>query len=456
MATRFTFLLILVLSAFTVQAAEVRSIETTGGSDHRQLVLALTGPVEHQVFALQGPDRIVIDLKQTTFKGRVPGIAGDDALVTSIRTGIRKGTDLRVVIDLKRGVQFTDTLLSAEGKQGHRLVVDLAGGGSPAAKPDVEPDAPTLDEPEQAVATTAAPVVEMPAVEPRDIVIAIDAGHGGADPGAIGAKGSREKDVVLAIAKRLKRRVDAEPGMKGVLVRTGDYFIPLRKRMQIARKHKADFVVSLHADAFKDNRARGSSVYVLSKSGASSEAARWLAEKENAADLVGGVSLDDKDQVLASVLLDLSQTATMQASYDAASEVLRNLRKLGPVHASKVQNARFAVLKSPDIPSMLVETAFISNPTEEKKLLNGSHQELLANAVIDGVKSYFALYPPPGTLLAMQDADSAAQTYVCVSGDTLSGIASRYRVSLARLRQHNGLNSDTIHVGQVLQIPIGS
>ena len=400
MLMRLLIFLVLALSAFGGQAAELRAIQTTGDDPHhRQLVLELTGPAEHQIFTLENPDRLVIDLKQTTLRGKAPGVAGDDVLVKEIRTGIQQGTDLRVVVDLKQRVRFSDSLVSAGDGQDRRLVVKLSSGGAPPAKPvdrpeTIAPKTPVQAEPQEtATATVAAPVVAMPVVQPRDIVIAIDAGHGGADPGAIGASGTREKDVVLAIAKRLKKRVDAEPGMKGVLVRSGDVFIPLRKRMQIAREHKADFFVSIHADAFHDNRARGSSVYILSKSGASSEAARWLAEKENAADLVGGVSLDDKDQVLASVLLDLSQTATMQASYDAASEVLRNLRRLGPVHASKVQKARFAVLKSPDIPSMLVETAFISNPAEEKKLLNSNHQELLAKAVLEGVKNYFNLWP---------------------------------------------------------------
>ena len=339
------------------------------------------------------------------------------------------------MLDLKQPVKYKSFLLEPNDQYGHRLVVDIAA---------------------KAGAGTSLPVVTEiipPADKPRDIIIAIDAGHGGEDPGALGRHGTREKDVVLAIARRVKAAVDAEPGMKGVLVRTGDYYIPLRNRMTIARKHKADFFVSIHADAFKDARARGSSVYVLSKRGASSEAAKWLAEKENSADLVGGVSLDDKDEILASVLLDLSQTASMQASHDAADQVLRNLRKLGPVHATKVQKARFVVLKSPDIPSMLVETAFISNPKEEKKLRDPSHQTQIARAILDGVKRYFERYPPPGSLIAMEAA-MAPQTYICERGDTLSEIASRHRISLAKLRSHNGLKSDTIRVGQILQIPV--
>lgn len=431
----FAFLLTLLAWPLTSGAAEVQAIRTWSAPDQTRLVFDITSPSEHKLFTLDKPDRLVIDVKGTQYRGAAPTPDLKDVFISSIRSGIRAGTDLRVVLDLKQPVKYKSFLLEPNDQYGHRLVVDIAA---------------------KAGAGTSLPVVTEiipPADKPRDIIIAIDAGHGGEDPGALGRHGTREKDVVLAIARRVKAAVDAEPGMKGVLVRTGDYYIPLRNRMTIARKHKADFFVSIHADAFKDARARGSSVYVLSKRGASSEAAKWLAEKENSADLVGGVSLDDKDEVLASVLLDLSQTASMQASHDAADQVLRNLRKLGPVHATKVQKARFVVLKSPDIPSMLVETAFISNPKEEKKLRDPSHQKQIARAILDGVKRYFERYPPPGTLIAMEAAREP-QTYICERGDTLSEIASRHRISLAKLRSHNGLESDTIRVGQILQIPV--
>ena len=431
----FAFLLTLLAWPLTSGAAEVQAIRTWSAPDQTRLVFDITSPSEHKLFTLDKPDRLVIDVKGTQYRGAAPTPDLKDVFISSIRSGIRAGTDLRVVLDLKQPVKYKSFLLEPNDQYGHRLVVDIAA---------------------KAGAGTSLPVVTEiipPADKPRDIIIAIDAGHGGEDPGALGRHGTREKDVVLAIARRVKAAVDAEPGMKGVLVRTGDYYIPLRNRMTIARKHKADFFVSIHADAFKDARARGSSVYVLSKRGASSEAAKWLAEIENSADLVGGVSLDDKDEVLASVLLDLSQTASMQASHDAADQVLRNLRKLGPVHATKVQKARFVVLKSPDIPSMLVETAFISNPKEEKKLRDPSHQKQIARAILDGVKRYFERYPPPGTLIAMEAAREP-QTYICERGDTLSEIASRHRISLAKLRSHNGLESDTIRVGQILQIPV--
>lgn len=239
--------------------------------------------------------------------------------------------------------------------------------------------------------------------------------------------------------------------MRAVMTRTGDYYVGLRKRMKIARQHKADLFVSIHADAFHDSRVRGSSVYTLSNRGASSEAARWLAESENAADLVGGVSLDDKDDLLASVLLDLSQTATRQASMDAADQVYRQLKGLGKTHGKRVQQAGFMVLKSPDIPSMLVETAFISNPNEEKRLRDPKHQQKLAKSLVKGVRSYFHTMPPPGTYLAARQP----RKHVISRGETLSVIAQQYRVSLASLRSVNGLAGDHIRIGQVLKIPGG-
>jgi N-acetylmuramoyl-L-alanine amidase len=243
----------------------------------------------------------------------------------------------------------------------------------------------------------------------RDLIIAIDAGHGGDDPGAIGKNGTREKDVVLAIARELSSRINAEPGMRAVLTRNGDYFIPLRERMQRARAQQADLFVSIHADSVLNRAIDGSSVYILSQRGASDEAARWLAERENASDLIGGVSLDDKDDVLASVLLDLSQSAALSASETAAESVLRELTRVGEVRKPQVQQARFMVLKSPDIPSMLVETAYISNPGEEQRLREHAHQAKLAEAIRAGLHDYFYANPPPGTHIAQLVAGGSPQ-----------------------------------------------
>jgi N-acetylmuramoyl-L-alanine amidase len=270
------------------------------------------------------------------------------------------------------------------------------------------------------------------------------------DPGAIGKKRTREKDVVLRIARELKKTIDAQPGMQGVLTRDGDYYIPLRGRYEKARKARADLFVSIHADAFSKRSVRGSSVFVLSARGASSEYARLLADSENASDLVGGVTLNDKDDMLASVLLDLSQSATMEASHSVADSVFGSLSTLGKTHKNHVEHANFMVLKSPDVPSILIETAFISNPSEEKRLKNPAWQRKTARAITDGIQNYFYLSPPPGTLIA---ANRQQVKYRVVRGDTLGEIADRYRVSLYSLRRVNQIKGDNIRVGSELLIP---
>ena len=337
----------------------------------------MTSPVRHDIKLLSGPDRVVIDLQNTEPFAELPQPALHDGYVQNIRHG-QHGDFLRVVLDLKKRAQAKSFLLTPNKHYGHRLVVDVYD-----------------TEKQQVVIKEAAPASGY-----RDVVVAIDAGHGGEDPGAIGQRGTHEKTVVLQIAKKLAQVINREHGMRAVLTRSGDYYLPLRKRIALARRHKADLFISIHADAFTNRKVRGSSVYVLSSRGASSEHARWLAERENASDLIGGVSLDDKDGLLASVLLDLSQTASLEASIDVAEEVLMGLKKVGKVHKPGVESAAFAVLKSPDIPSLLVEAAFISNPQEEKKLKSAAYQQKLAKAVAAGVKRYFVDNAPDGTLLA--------------------------------------------------------
>jgi N-acetylmuramoyl-L-alanine amidase len=411
-----------------VQVA-IERIHAWPAPDHTRVVFDVAAPVEHTLFMLRNPDRVVVDLRNARLAGVLPGAADDDPLLARIRAGARTGGDLRVVFDLRAAVRPRSVMLKPNAQYGHRLVIDLQPQRDAAAATAVAP---------------AAVEVEMP----RDVIVALDPGHGGADPGAIGPGRTREKMVVMAIAERLQRLIDREPGMRAVLTRKGDYYVGLRKRMEIARGYGADLFVSIHADAFNDTRVNGSSVYILSRNGASSEAARWLAEQENAADLVGGVSLDDKDEVLASVLLDLSQTATISASTDAATRVLTELKRVGKTHKRHVERAGFMVLKSPDIPSMLVETAFLSNPHEERRLTDPDFQRRLAQAVLDGIKTYFAESPPPGTLFA-------ARRHTIERGDTLSGIASRYGVPIASLRSANDLADDLVRVGQVLTIPGG-
>jgi N-acetylmuramoyl-L-alanine amidase len=371
----------------------------------------------------------VIDVPAAT---AADGMQASGGLVKGIRAAKNTPDTLRIVLDLKQAARPRSFSLKPNGQYGHRLVIDLypeqaAAAGKAPAQPAVK----------RAVVT--------PPGKARDLVIAIDAGHGGDDPGAVGRRKTREKDVVLAIAKRLASLVEKEPGMRPVLIREGDYYIGLRKRIQKAREHRADLFISIHADGFKDHRASGSSVFVLSRRGASSEMARVLAARENAADLVGGVSLDDKDDLLREVLLDLSQTATLEASFSVADNMLGELKHIGKTHKSSVQQAGFVVLKSPDIPSILVETAFISNPAEEQKLRDAKHQQRLAHAMLRGIRDYFGKHPPPGTLMARQ--------YVVKRGDTLSEIAQQFSVSLNSLRGYNSLKSDTLRVGETLRIP---
>ncbi|MEE8296681.1 MAG: N-acetylmuramoyl-L-alanine amidase, partial [Hyphomicrobium sp.] len=354
--------------------------------------------------------------------------SSSERLVARVRSAPRKKHDLRVVLDLKDRVRPKSFLLKPNSTYGHRLVIDLF----PSADSQSEPRVVKVSPVERG--------------ELRDVTVVIDPGHGGEDPGATGYSGIREKHLTFAIAKKLADLLNQQRGMRAVMMRTGDYYVGLRKRMKIARENRADLFVSIHADAFRDSRVYGSSVYVLSRNGASSEAARWLAEQENAADLVGGVSLDDKDDLLASVLLDLSQTATLSASMNAGADVLVELKKLGKTHKNSVQQAGFMVLKSPDIPSILVETAYISNPDEERKLTNVGHQQALAAAIVTGVRNYFEHHAPPGTLLALRK-------HVISKGDTLSELAARYQVPLSSLRSTNRLTGDGLKVGQVLRIP---
>jgi N-acetylmuramoyl-L-alanine amidase len=342
---------------------------------------------------LQNPDRVVIDLAGARID-EARSLPDGQGFVKQLRVGEQSDGDLRFVIDLSSPASPRSFDVPPAASYGHRLVVDL----SP-------------------LAVNAPPKVVKSADDAhgRDVIVAIDAGHGGIDPGSIGKSGTREKQVTLAIARRLKERIDREPGMRAVLTRDSDYFVELRDRIVRARRQQADMFVSVHADSYRDRSVVGSSVYVLSARGASDESARWLADRENAADLVGGVSLDDKDSVLASVLLDLSQGASMSASVAAAEKVMDELDRIGNVTRRGVKHAGFLVLKSPDIPSILVETAFISNPTEEARLGSGRHQQRLAEAIYEGVRGYFYENPPPGTLIAQLRSQSRDSTVIATA-----------------------------------------
>ncbi len=424
------FLLAFCTSAFS---AEVSGLRVWAGPDKTRAVLDLDDSTEYSLFTLQNPDRVVIDLKGGRLDEAATLPSGTSGAIRSVRHGKPDKDTLRVVLDLAEASELKSFLLAPTGQYGHRLVVDL------------------YDKNRAQVAEAVRTIASIQGGD-RDIVVAIDAGHGGEDPGAIGKNRTREKDVVLQIAKRLKKEIDAKPGMRGVLIRTGDYYIPLRNRYEKARKHRADLFVSIHADAFKKRSVRGSSVFVLSQRGASSEFARLIAQGENAADLVGGVSLNDKDDLLTSVLLDLSQSATIQASNQVASDILKSIGRTTRVHKDHVGRANFMVLKSPDVPSVLVETAFISNPTEEKRLTQLEFQQNMARAIARGIQNYFFRSPPPGTWLA---ANRDGTRHVVSRGETLGGIANRYNITLSRLRQANNLSTDIIRVGAELVIPTG-
>jgi len=452
-------LLLVLISMPVLASVKVNEVRYTVAPDTSRLVLDLSNSPNYKVFTLPNPARVVIDLDNARLRSALPNVNVSGSPVQALRSGIRHGRDLRLVLDVSGKVAIKSFVLQpASGNQGYRLVVDLqAGAAVPVIVPPVPQAAPVVSaipaSVHQSTPVSPEPVVVAHAPSEshlRDVVVAIDAGHGGIDPGAHGPHGVKEKNVTLAIARQLQKLLSTEPGIKPVMIRDGDYFVPLRKRVVKAREAKADLMISIHADAIDDRSVRGSSVYVLSESGASSEAARWLAEKENAADLVGGVSLDDKDDVLKSVLLDLSQTATIEASDRAGSKVLDELGTVGRLHRHHIEHAGFVVLKAPDIPSMLIETAFISNPQEERKLKSLRYQKQLAEAIVEGVRDYFQENAPPGTKIALANAE---RKYTISKGDTLSGIADQYGVSVHTLRVSNKLNSDRLYVGTVLRIP---
>ena len=454
--------LLAALAADVLAAAEVRGVRLWRAPDNTRLVFDLSGPVQHSVFTLTAPNRIVIDINGAKLATRLEQLSTSNTPITAVRSAQRTPNDLRVVIDLSSTVTPKRLSLAPNQQYGNRLVVDLFDQEAAANEASAPQVATAPSTPQAPVTPTRPAPSKLPPVPggKRDIVIAIDAGHGGEDPGALGPKGQHEKSVTLAIAKELQRQINQEKGFRGELVRTGDYFIPLRKRTEIARKKGADLFVSIHADAAPSRSAFGASVFALSDRGATSETARWLADNENRSDLIGGVgsvSLDDKDRMLAGVLLDLSMTATLSSSLNVGQKVLSNVGQVTSLHKRRVEQAGFMVLKSPDIPSILVETGFISNHNESQKLTSASHQQALARSIKTGVKQFFQQNPPPGTYIAMlRDQGKIAmgpREHVVTSGESLALIAQRYEVSTASLRSANSLSSDTIKVGQVLKVP---
>ncbi|MHC8441470.1 MAG: N-acetylmuramoyl-L-alanine amidase [Candidatus Eutrophobiaceae bacterium] len=425
------FLLALPLVVSHAQDNKVEKVRVWAAPDNTRVVFDIARPAQYAKLRLDAPPRVVLDIADTPFYAPNLKIARNDRYLKGMRTAVGADGKLRIVLDLQRNdVDLRIFQLEPNRHYGHRLVVDLL-------------------EPKRTVSKDLGTAGQHGSRSSRDVIIAIDAGHGGEDPGAIGAGNTHEKKVVLVLAKQLVAEINQQRGMRAILTREGDYFMALRKRIEVARRNEADLFISLHADAFHDHRVRGSSVYVLSQKGASSEMARWLADRENDTELIGGVVRERKDDMLWSVLLDLSQTKSLEKSIEVAEHILEGLKGIGDVHRDRVQSAGFAVLKSPDIPSILIETAFISNPLEEKKLLDRRYQKKLVDGIVKSLHSYFFDFAPEGTLLAEQ----RRLQYVIRSGDTLSEIAKRYKVSVKSLRWHNRLKSDLVRTGQTLIIP---
>ena len=423
-------------AAETGQQVSINSVRIRQSPERTRLVFDLGGFVEHSVFLLDNPLRLVIDIRNARLVASLGELKLSDTPVTDLRSAVRNRQDLRVVLDLTARIKPRSFVLKPILQYGDRLVIDLYA-------------------PDRLVTTVRQ--ADRISRQMKDVIIAIDAGHGGDDPGAVGKGRIFEKDIVLAIARHLEMLLEKEPGYKTLMIRSNDYYVGLRKRTRIARRSKADLFISIHADAFMTAEARGASVYAISQKGATSEQAQYLAERENRADLIGGVdsvSLDDKDDLLAGVLLDLSMTNSLNAALEVGGEVLKSIRTVTKLHKKEVEQAAFAVLKSPDVPSILIETGYVSNPKDAAALKTKAHQKKLARAIYQGVTRYMEKNSPPGSFLAWKNhGQPNVVKYTIVRGDTLSAIAQKYRVSADRLRKINQLRNDVIRIGQVLQIP---
>lgn len=392
------------LCSFSASATDLRDLRVWDGPESTRVVFDLSGATSHKVFTLSNPDRIVIDIAGIGESGiKVANKATGKGVVKTVRSGPRDGA-LRVVLDVTEPVTPKSFAMAPTEQYGDRLIVDLYGR-TPTLDELVEATAGTKTETKaepkaeirvEAEAKTEPKLKVAPTIKfaEKPIIIAVDAGHGGEDPGAISKRGLQEKDVALSIARKLAAQINAQPGMKAVLTRDGDYYIGLRERTVKARKAQADMFVSVHCNAYKDTSLRGSAVYVLSNRGATSEHARWLAHKENSADLVGGLELGGRDNELAAVLIDLSQASSMEASFDVGSRLLKSLGGINTLQKAEVQQAGFMVLKSPDIPSVLVETAFITNEQDEKLLRDRAYHDKIARSLLEGIQGYFKSYRP--------------------------------------------------------------
>lgn len=447
---------ILVASA---HAAQVRDLRLWRAPDHTRLVLDLSAPARYTLFELDEPYRLVIDLADTALLASYEDLELDDTPIARVRSGVFEGEDLRLVLDLHAAVRARSFSLAATERAADRVVIDLYDEVARDAESPAEKNAEkkavknvgkNADEGADKGARKTAGKSARGAPR-RDIVVAIDAGHGGEDPGALGHGRLREKQVVLEIARELHRLFEGDAGFSPTLIRRGDYYVSLKGRRDLARQRQADLLVSIHADAFRDRRARGASVYALSTRGATSTAASYLAQRENAADLLGGVRLADMEDALAMTLADLSMTAALDSSLNVGARVLDEIGDFARLHKTQVEQAGFAVLKS-GLPSILVETGFISNPAEAEKLATASYRRRMARAIHRGIVRWFREHPPTGSLLAYE-REQGEREYTIVRGDTLSAIALRFNTSVAQLKRYNALDDNRIAVGQTLRIP---
>lgn len=431
-------MILLVAAAGPVAAAApvLESVRMHEAPEYTRVVFDISAEVSYDLFTLDNPSRVVIDLSNTR-----PDASFDPELVALARKRVKsvrgsaRGSDYRIVLDVSGKLAPKSFTLAPVAPYGHRLVVDLHS--------QVKSPRPTF--------------VLKPEGK-RDVIVAVDAGHGGEDPGALGPRGVREKDVVMKIASRLERKLNDAEGYRAVMVRTGDYYLAHRKRTQRAREVQAHLFVSIHADAFKSPGVDGASVYTLSDRGATSETARWLAESENASDMIGGVEEEvvsgAQEDYLLQAILEVSMDANRSASIEVGERVLARMGGITKLHKKRVEQAGFLVLKSPDMPSILVETGFISNPAEASRLSSSGFQEKMAGALFGGIRAYMESRAPEGTLIAWR-REQGGQRYTISSGDTLSGIAVRYGISTRRIKEVNGLANDRIRVGQTITIPAG-
>ena len=438
MMIRMMFILLLVASS-GVKATVLEALVVNDDARKTSVTCTLSGNFSPKTFVLTHPNRVVIDFPNTTTVLPMHSASFKKGLVVGVRGGYQRQRGLRLVLEVTRPVTVNTVRWHSRHSSKQGLRIDLLKGAPLTHQPTIS-------------TKKAVKVVSLPSHRLRDVVVVLDPGHGGKDPGAIGPRRMAEKNVVLAMAYKLKQKIDKQPGMHAVLTRKGDYYVGLRERLNIARRYNADIFISIHADAYINAHSNGASVFALSQTGATSEAARWLAEKENYSEL-GGVNLshlNDRNGVIRTVLLDLSQTATISASVQMGTEMLHHLDKVTNLHNNVVEQARFVVLKSPDIPSVLVETGFISNPREEKNLSNPGYQERVTGAIFAGVTRYFWDHPPHGTRL---EALNSGSLHVVRAGEGWGEVAARYQTSVAVLKMANhGLEQD-LFPGQKIIIP---